>query len=120
MRLNHIAPVIKAEMEKYAQTCTITTKEGKVITIKVVADHLWKRDKSRFEGNQTKIGIASKDYIIGLFTEDVSSFGEKDILTLLGVDYYFIKSSPVCIGDEVLYYTSVLRRIIKEDDNVFE
>lgn len=120
MKLNNIAPVIKAEMEKYAQTCTINTKEGRVITTKVMTNHLWKKDKSRFEGNQTMIGNASRDYVIGLFIEDVSSFGEKDILSLLGEDYYFIKSSPVCIGDEVIYYTSVLRQIIKEDDNVFE
>lgn len=120
MRLNNIAQIIKEEMKKYAQSCTITTKEGKVITTRVMTDHLWKRDKSRFEGNATKIGNASKDYVIGLFIEDVTSYGEEDILSLLGIDYYFIKSNPVCVGDEIIYYSSVLRQIKKEDENVFE
>ena len=42
------------------------------------------------------------------------------MLNLLGKDYFFIKSSPVFLGEEVLYYTAVLREAVKGDENVFE
>ncbi|WP_454969548.1 hypothetical protein [Eubacterium sp.] len=119
MQLNNLSKSVMPMIEKYSHSCTITTKDGLVITSKVMAEQLWKRDKVRFESYPTDIGLNQKTYIIGIFTLDITGFGREDILTLMDKDYYFIKSSAVVIGDEILYYTAVLREAVKGDEDVF-
>lgn len=120
MQLNNISGTISGLLDRYAKDCKITTEQGQVITAKVMAQHLWRKDKTRFEATPTKIGLNRKNYIIGIFSLDVTGFGRNDMLNLLGKDYFFIKSSPVFLGEEVLYYTAVLREAVKGDENVFE
>lgn len=119
MQLNNLSKAVMPMIEKYSHSCTITTKNGSVITSRVMAEQLWRRDKVRFEAYPTDIGFNQKNYIIGIFTLDVTGFGRDDILTLMGTDYYFIKSSAVVVGDEILYYTAVLREAVKGDKDVF-
>ena len=119
MQLNNLSKAVMPMIEKYSHSCTITTKNGSVITSRVMAEQLWRRDKVRFEAYPTDIGFNQKNYIIGIFTLDVTGFGRDDILTLMGTDYYFIESSAVVIGDEILYYTAVLREAVKGDKDVF-
>lgn len=119
MTLNNLSNTIALLIEKYGKTCTLTLKDGKVITTKVMAEHLWKRDKTRFENNPTGIGFNQKNYVIGDFVIDVTAFGKDDIMTFMGKEYYFVKSSAVCVGEEPVYYTAVLRESVKGDEDVF-
>ena len=75
MQLNNISGTISGLLDRYAKDCTITTEQGQVITAKVMAQHLWRKDKTRFEATPTKIGLNRKNYIIGIFSFDVTGFG---------------------------------------------
>ncbi len=119
MLVNNLAKITARLIEKYAKSCTVTTENGTVITTKVMAEQLWKKDKVRFETTPSRIGYNQKNYIKCIFTLDVTSFGKNDIMTLMGKRYYFINSSPACVGDEVIYYSAVLREAIKGDEDVF-
>ena len=63
MLVNNIAKITSRLIDKYAKSCTVTTKDGKVITAKVMTEQLWKKDKVRFETNPTQIGYNQKNYI---------------------------------------------------------
>lgn len=119
MFVNNIAKITSRLIDKYAKSCTVTTKNGKVITAKVMTEQLWKKDKVRFETNPTQIGYNQKNYIKCIFALDVTSFGKDDIVNLMGKKYYFVKSSPVCVGEEIVYFSAVLREMVKGDENVF-
>lgn len=119
MFVNNLEKITSRLIDKYAKRCTVTTKDGKVITAKVMTEQLWKNDKVRFETTPTQIGYNQKNYIKCIFTFDVTSFGKDDIMTFMGKNYYFVKSSPVCVGEEVIYYSAVLREVIKGDEDVF-
>lgn len=119
MLVNNIAKITSRLIDKYAKNCTVTTKDGKVITAKVMTEQLWKKDKVRFETNPTQIGYNQKNYIKCIFALDVTPFGKDDIMNLMGKKYYFVKSSPVCVGEEIVYFSAVLREAVKGDENVF-
>lgn len=119
MFVNNFEKITSRLIDKYAKSCTVTTKDGKVITAKVMTEQLWKNDKVRFETTPTQIGYNQKNYIKCIFTFDVTSFGKDDIMTFMGKNYYFVKSNPVCVGEEVIYYSAVLREVIKGDEDVF-
>lgn len=119
MLVNNIAKITFRLIDKYAKNCTVTTKDGKVITAKVMTEQLWKKDKVRFETNPTQIGYNQKNYIKCIFALDVTSFGKDDIMNLMDKKYYFVKSSPVCVGEEIVYFSAVLRETVKGDENVF-
>lgn len=119
MFVNNLEKITSRLIDKYAKSCTVTTKDGKVITVKVMTEQLWKNDKVRFETTPTQIGYNQKNYIKCIFTFDVTSFGKDDIMIFMGKNYYFVKSSPVCVGEEVIYYSAVLREVIKGDEDVF-
>lgn len=40
-------------------------------------------------------------------------------MNLMGKKYYFVKSSPVCVGEEIVYFSAVLREAVKGDEDVF-
>ena len=84
MLVNNIAKITSRLIDKYAKSCTVTTKDGKVITAKVMTEQLWKKDKVRFETNPTQIGYNQKNYIKCIFALDVTSFGKDDIMNLMG------------------------------------
>ena len=119
MLVNNIAKITSRLIDKYAKNCTVTTKDGKVITAKVMTEQLLKKDKVRFETNPTQIGYNQKNYIKCIFALDVTSFGKDDIMNLMDKKYYFVKSSPVCVGEEIVYFSAVLRETVKGDENVF-
>ena len=51
---------------------------------------------------------------------DFSLCGEDDILTLGAEKYRFVKTSAYYTADKIIYYYCVARKIIGEDENVFE
>lgn len=78
----------------------------------------WNNDKSNFEPAQTEIGRVSADYYtyIGPFNHNILSLSEKAWLTADGVKYVFRKKDAVKMGDKVLYYKAVLRKVWDESD----
>ena len=122
MRSKDIKNIIRFQLEKYGQPCTIKLSNGEVITSFVVTKRLWQNDKTKLEADFSMIGKNEKDYIsafLPLCLPDVR-LGENDIMQLNSEEFYFVKSTTYRFGGDVLYHYCVLRRINQEDEDVFE
>ncbi len=75
-------------------------------------------NKSNFEPKETAIGRVSADYYtyIGPFDHNVLSLSDKAYLVSDGVKYIFKKRDAVKMGDKVLFYRGVLRKVCEEND----
>lgn len=122
MQRKDLESIIRSRLEENGQPCTITLSNGEVITARVMTKRLWQNDKTRFDSDMTMLGKSSKDYLVVYLPNvyDFSLCGEDDILTLGAEKYRFVKSSAYYTADKIIYYYCVARKIIGEDENVFE
>ena len=122
MQKKDLESIIRSQLEKNGQPCTITLSNGEVITARVMTKRLWQNDKTKFDSDMTLLGKSNKDYLAVYLPNlyDFSLCGENDILKLASEKYRFVKSSAYYAGDKIIYYYCVLRKIIGEDENVFE
>ena len=122
MQIKDMADIIRNQIEKYGQPCEITLSNGEVITTYAMTKRLWQNDKTKLEADMTRLGKCEKHFLAAYFPcdFDAKSCGEDDILFIKGEEFYFVKATTYCFGDEALYHYCILRRIETEDDNVFE
>ncbi|MDE6723531.1 MAG: hypothetical protein K2J55_04970 [Eubacterium sp.] len=78
----------------------------------------WKNSKSDFELKETEIGRVSADYYtyIGPFDHNILSLSDKAYLMADGVKYIFRKKESVKMGNKVLFYRGILRKVWEEND----
>ena len=78
----------------------------------------WKNSKSDFELKETEIGRVSADYYtyIGPFDHNILSLSDKAYLMADGIKYIFRKKDSVKMGENVLFYRGVLRKVWEEND----
>ena len=78
----------------------------------------WKNSKSDFEFKETEIGRVSADYYtyIGPFDHNILSLSDKAYLRADGVKYIFRKKESVKMGNKVLFYRGILRKVWEEND----
>lgn len=121
MRINTASKLIKTNIQTYGEPCKIAFKDGRVIDTYTVTRRIWKSDKTKFEANATEIGLSKKDYLVAVFSSDVpvQNCGTNDIVTISGNDYYFVRTDKIIVSSIVQYLSAVLRRVVREDDNVF-
>lgn len=122
MQKKDLESIIRSQLEENGQPCTITLSNGEVITARVMTKRLWQNDKTKFDSDMTMLGKSDKDYLAVYLPNlyDFTACGENDILGLGTENYCFVKSSAYYASDTIIYYYCVLRRIIGEDENVFE
>lgn len=122
MQKRDLESIIRSQLEKNGQPCTITLSNGEVITARVMTKRLWQNDKTKFDSDMTMLGKSNKDYLAVYLPNlyEFGSCGENDILRIDKESYCFVKSSAYYANDRIIYYYCVLRRIIGEDENVFE
>jgi hypothetical protein len=114
--------VCKKYLKKVGKTVRVVREDGSEDTILAVIGQVWKKNKSRFENLSSKIGLYYKDYYtyIGPYDCDITALTENDYLECNGKKYFVIRSEAVIVGDKVQYYDGVLKRIVEENENVFD
>lgn len=95
-------------------------KDGNWISVPfyAVLSPRWKNDKSNFELKETEIGRVSADYYtyIGPFDHNILSLSDDAYLLADGIKYIFRKRDSVKMGDKVVYYRGILRKVWEEND----
>ncbi len=78
----------------------------------------WKNNKSDFELKETEIGRVSTDYYtyIGPFDHNILALSDSAVVYADGNKYLFRKRDSVKTGNQILYYTGVLRKVWEEND----
>ncbi len=113
--------IFKKYFEVLGNSVTINREDGSEIKLFAAIEQTWRKNKNRFEAVASKLGQARNDYYIyiGPYDVDVTVLTNKDIVHCNGSEYYFLNADSVSVGNEIQYYTGVLKRIYEEDDNVF-
>lgn len=121
MNISTTSKLIKTNIQTYGEPCKITFKDGSVIDTYAVKRRIWKNDKTKLEPLATQIGMSKKDYLVAIFGFDipVTDCGEDDIAFIGEDEYYFVRTDKIMAGSTVQYLSSVLRRVVREDENVF-
>lgn len=114
--------ICKKYISRLGNSVKIINADGSEINFFAAVEQTWRKNKSRFEFTSSELGRVRNDYYIyfGPCDVDITALDEKAILICDEKEYCFVVSHKVCSNDEVLYYTGVLKRIYREDGNVFE
>ena len=80
-------------------------------------EQTWKRNKSRFERNLSKIGRYYNAYYIyyGPASCDIRTLGENGYALIDGTRYYFVQAESVRVGNVTQYFRGVLKKETGED-----
>ncbi len=102
---------IEKYLQRLGQSVTLV-KNGSETEVFAVIEQTWKRNKSRFERNSSKIGRWYNAYYIyyGPASYDIRALGEEDYAVIDGARYYFVKAECVKVGNITQYYRGVLKK----------
>lgn len=116
--MNNNAYKVKNGLRQVGESVFI--KDGNWVSVPfyAVLSPKWRSNKSEFEPKETEIGRVSADYYtyIGPFDHNILSLSDKAYLIADGVKYIFKKRDAVKMGDRVLYYRGILRKVWEEND----
>ncbi len=114
--------ICKKYLKQLGNTVTIITADGSKREFFAAVEQTWRKNKSRFEFSSTELGKVRNDYYIyfGPCDVDITVLDENAVLLCNGIEYCFVIAHGVFSNDEIVYYTGVLKRIYREDENVFD
>ncbi len=113
-------------IEKYisliGNNCKITYGSDVEVNTKCVLNQLWKKNKTVFEPDHSKVGLVSEDYYMLILPKSCDSrcFHEKAVLSIHDKNYYFIKYEPIYVSGILQYHYCIVKELFEEDQNVFE
>lgn len=109
---------IKKELRGAGVRACLTDGDWTSMPFYCTLQQTWRKNKSNFESIKTEIGTVSRDYylFIGPYDHDVTALSDDAVLTINGVRFAFLKREAIRLGDGVIYYTGILKRIW-EDEN---
>lgn len=112
------ALLIKSCINRVGRMCYVVRSNGKEDSVTAVLQPVWKRTKSRFEGVFYPSGEVKNDYsiYIGPADYDITELDKNDTLICDDKKYYFERGERVVVGDNVQYFTGVLKQVYEEDD----
>ncbi len=110
---------IKRYLKKVGREVFLADGVWKSTPFYAVIEPRWKNDKTNFENIKTELGIVSADYFtyLGPFDHNIESISDEGYLTLDNQKYIFKKKECVKCGNEVQFYSGILRKVWG-DDNV--
>ncbi len=113
--------IIKAQLRIAGKPFTVTDGEENQSGWAVI-EQTWRKNKSRFEENSSKIGRYYRDYYnyIGPFDIDIKALSENAVVTVADEKFYFVQKERVSTGGYTQYYRGILKRAEEGDINVFE
>lgn len=112
------ADIIKRQLDKAGRT--VYFKDGEWIStpINACVSHLWRKKTSGFEPEYTELGQSVREYYLytGPYDHDITALSD-DASVIFGGNTYEIKcADAVTFGDDVIYYTAILKRC-RGDEN---
>ncbi|MBQ3904339.1 MAG: hypothetical protein II744_05125 [Eubacterium sp.] len=109
--------IIEKYLRRLGRSVTLV-KEGSPTEVFAVIEQTWKRNKSRFERNSSKIGRWYNAYYIyyGPASYDIRALGTDDYAVIDGVRYYFVQAESVKAGNIIQYYRGVLKKEMGDSD----
>lgn len=110
MKSSHL---IARQFEKVGTPVYITEGSWNSTPFNAVLSFLWRKKSSDFEKRQTPIGAVPSEYYyyLGPANHDILSLSDEAVLICAGRKFVFVKKDAVTIGDEVSYYSGVLRLV---------
>jgi hypothetical protein len=111
------ANLIQKQLELIGESAVITDGEWSSTPFRAVISHLWRKKSSAFEVLPSEIGINDAEYYlyIGPHMHDITVLSGDAFLEASYRRYKFIRKDAVKQGDDVIYYTGILRRLTQTD-----
>ncbi|MCH5321282.1 MAG: hypothetical protein J1E36_05935 [Eubacterium sp.] len=111
------AHIIKKQLDKAGRCVYLKDGEWTSTPIRATISHLWRKKTSSFEPKYTELGMSRADYYlyIGPYNHDITSLSQDAVLTADGEQYEFKCADAVLFGEEVIYYTGILKRLTGAD-----
>jgi hypothetical protein len=94
---------------------TVYLKDGDWVSMpfKACITHLWRKKSSSFESEHSELGKTHFEYYLytGPYDHDITVITDDGVLELDGKKYEFKCADAVSFGDQVVYYTGILKRL---------
>lgn len=105
--------VIRKQLEKSGRTVYIKDGEWTSVPFKACVSHLWRKKTSSFEPDYTELGKSYYEYYlyIGPYSHDITVLSENAVLELGSERFEFRCADAVSFGEEIVYYTGILKRL---------
>lgn len=115
--MQRTAYVIKHQLCRVGNTARLADGDTLSLPFYCTLQQTWRKNKSNFEDKHTPIGRIGTDYYlyIGPFDRDITALSKHGVLLAGNQKYVFLKKEAVCIRDQVLYYTGVVKKIVEGD-----
>lgn len=112
--------IIERYLRKLGTPFLVERSDGETENVVAVLQRFWRRNRSKFENVQDKIGRNHKEYYqyIGPPSYDITVLSEEDFLICDGIKYFFINKEAVRVGNKIQYYTGVLKQVREEEDEL--
>lgn len=107
------ADLIKRQLDKAGRTVYFKDRDWISTPFQACVSHLWRKKTSNFEPAYTELGQSVKGYYLytGPYDHDIASLSD-DALVIFGEEEYEIKcADAVTFGEDVVYYTAILKRL---------
>lgn len=105
--------IIKNQINKVGRTVCLKDGEWTSVPFKACISHLWRKKSSAFEPDYAQVGKSVYEYYlyIGPCSHNITALSDEAVLELNHEQYEFKCADAVNFGDEVLYYTGILKKL---------
>lgn len=113
--MSSAAYVIKNQLCRVGNTARLADGDYLSMPFFCTLQQTWRKNKTNFEKSHTPLGLVSTDYYmyIGPFDSDITALSDSGELVIQGERFEFLKKEAVLMGDDVLYYTGVVKKIVE-------
>lgn len=112
------AYVIKNQLCRVGSTARLADGDYLSMPFSCTLQQTWRKNKTNFEKSHTPLGLVSTDYYlyIGPFDSDITALSDSGELIFQDERFQFLKREAVLMGNDVLYYTGVVKKIVEDSD----
>ncbi len=116
--MNNCAIIISDRLDKTGNTVYLRDESWISTPFKACIFRLWNRQRSAFEHDFTEIGQVTDDYYLylGPAEHNITALSENAVVLADDGKYEFKRRNEFKSGDDVLYYTGILKKIQGEYD----
>lgn len=105
--------IIRHRIERLGRSVMLKDGEWNSVVFKALISPLWRKKSSNFENAYTELGSSLSEYYlyIGSANHNITDLSDDAVLMLDGEIYEFKHRDKTVVGDKLLYYTGVLRKL---------
>ncbi len=112
--------IIKAQLRLAGKPFTVNDGDEEKSGWAVI-EQTWRKNKSRFEENSSKIGRYYRDYYnyIGPYDIDIKELSDGAVVLAAGEKFYFVQKERVSVGGYTQYYRGILKKAEEVEEDAF-